>query len=114
MSGTVAGGRKAREKNLANDPDFYRKIGSLGGRKKGIKKGFALNPELARKAGAKGGKISRRTGVSTGQGEKKEYFYNGSSDDFFHTKPMKEYLHPTESEPEPKKRSFIQRVFGGR
>lgn len=31
MSGTVAGGRKARDKNLARDPQFYKKIGKIGG-----------------------------------------------------------------------------------
>lgn len=59
MAGTVAGGKKAALKNLANDPDFYRKIGRKGGAK-GTTGGFAANPELARIAGAKGGKISRR------------------------------------------------------
>ncbi|MDQ0825384.1 general stress protein YciG [Arthrobacter sp. B2I5] len=59
MSGTVEGGRKAAAKNLARDPDFYRKNGAKGGR---ISRtgGFAANPELARIAGAKGGRISRR------------------------------------------------------
>lgn len=60
MAGTKAGGIKARDKNLANDPDFYRKIGAKGGKATG-RKGFATNPELARIAGAKGGRISRRT-----------------------------------------------------
>ncbi|MGO4470370.1 general stress protein [Arthrobacter sp. M-10] len=59
MSGTVAGGKKAAAANLANDPDFYRKIGSKGG-KLGHTGGFAANPELARIAGAKGGRKSRR------------------------------------------------------
>lgn len=31
MAGTRIGGLKARAKNLANDPDFYRRIGSRGG-----------------------------------------------------------------------------------
>lgn len=31
MSGTPESGRKARDKNLANDPDFYKKIGKKGG-----------------------------------------------------------------------------------
>ena len=65
MAGTKAGGLKAAKKNLAKDPDFYRKIAlkaqkawEENGRKP---RGFAANPELARIAGAKGGKISRRT-----------------------------------------------------
>lgn len=61
MAGTTLGGYKARDKNTANDPDFYRKIGHLGGsapHKGG--KGFAANRELARIAGAVGGRISRR------------------------------------------------------
>lgn len=59
MSGTKEGGRKAAAKNLANDPDFYRKIGKLGGQN-GHTGGFAANPELARIAGRKGGQISKR------------------------------------------------------
>ena len=59
MAGTKKGGIKAAAKNLARDPLFYAKIGSIGG-KKGTTGGFAANPELARIAGAKGGKISRR------------------------------------------------------
>ena len=60
MAGTKLGGKKAAEKNLANDPNFYRRIGAIGG-KKGTTGGFFANRELARTAGAKGGKISRRT-----------------------------------------------------
>lgn len=59
MAGTKEGGRKARDRNLANDPDFYKKIGAIGGRN-GSRGGFAADPELARIAGAKGGRISRR------------------------------------------------------
>lgn len=59
MAGTKIGGQKARDKNLARDPDFYRKIGRKGGAN-GHTGGFAANPELARIAGAKGGRISRR------------------------------------------------------
>ena len=59
MAGTKAGGAKARDKNVASDPDFYKKIGAKGGRN-GHTGGFAANPELARIAGAKGGRISRR------------------------------------------------------
>ena len=62
MAGTKAGGLKARDTNIAGDPDFYKRIGSKGG-KNGHTGGFAANPELARIAGAKGGRISRRTGV---------------------------------------------------
>ena len=60
MAGTVAGGKKAAAKNLAKDPDFYRRIGKVGG-SNGNTGGFAANRELARIAGAKGGRISRRT-----------------------------------------------------
>lgn len=53
-------------------------IGSRGGQVKTSKpKGFAANPALARIAGAKGGRVSKRTGVSTGQGKEKEYVYKG-------------------------------------
>ena len=61
MSGTKAGGIKARNTNYErNGKDFFRRIGAIGGRVSGIKKGFALNPELAKKAGRKGGRISKR------------------------------------------------------
>ena len=59
MAGTKIGGQKAAAKNLSNDPDFYRRIGSIGG-KNGTTGGFAANPALARIAGAKGDRISRR------------------------------------------------------
>ncbi len=79
MSGTVSGGRKARETNLKkHGKDFYRIIGSRGGQAATNKpKGFAANRELARKAGSIGGRKSRRTGVSTGQGKEKEYVWKG-------------------------------------
>lgn len=61
MAGTKAGGLKAAAKNLAKDPNFYKRIGSDGGKAGvGQLKGFAANPELARIAGAKGGKVSKR------------------------------------------------------
>ena len=60
MAGTKAGGIKAAQKNLANDPLFYNKIGAIGG-KNGHTGGFAANRELARRAGAIGGRKSRRT-----------------------------------------------------
>ena len=59
MAGTLKGGKKAAVKNLAKDPDFYKKIGAIGGRN-GRTGGFAANPELARIAGSKGGKKSKR------------------------------------------------------
>lgn len=59
MSGSRIGGIKTRDKNLAKDPDYYKKIGSVGGSRTGIK-GFAANRELARTAGTIGGRISRR------------------------------------------------------
>lgn len=60
MAGNKAGGLKAAAKNLANDPNFYSKIGTIGG-KNGHTGGFAADRELARRAGAKGGRKSRRT-----------------------------------------------------
>lgn len=69
MSGTKAGGLKARERNLEKyGPDFYKRIGAKGGRN-GKTGGFASDvvgddgltgKERAKIAGAKGGKISRR------------------------------------------------------
>ena len=60
MAGSVTGGLKARDKNLAKDPDFYKKIGQIGGRK-GTTGGFYANRELARIAGAIGDRKSKRT-----------------------------------------------------
>jgi len=60
MSGTKAGGQKAKATNLARyGADYYAEIGRKGGQN-GHTGGFASNPELARIAGAKGGKISKR------------------------------------------------------
>lgn len=60
MSGTKAGGIKARNTNYKNHgEDFYKRIGTKGGRN-GHTGGFASNPELARTAGAKGGRNSKR------------------------------------------------------
>ena len=59
MSGTKAGGVKAKAKNLAKDPNFYSKIGKIGGAR-GTTGGFYANRELAREAGRKGGLVSRR------------------------------------------------------
>lgn len=54
MAGTKFGGVKARDKMLANDPDFYRKIGAIGGRAL-VPKGFASDRGRAMEAGRKGG-----------------------------------------------------------
>lgn len=59
MAGTKIGGQKAAAKNLANDPNFYSKIGAKGGAN-GRTGGFAANPELARIAGRKGGMAKGR------------------------------------------------------
>lgn len=81
MPGTIAGGRKARDTNYKlHGKDFYRIIGSKGGQN-GHTGGFYRNSEAARKAGAKGGRISRRTGVTTGQGKEKEYVWKGGPDE---------------------------------
>lgn len=69
MSGTKAGGIKARETNLKkHGKNFYRNIGRIGG-KSGTTGGFASSVvgkdgltgiERASVAGSKGGKISKR------------------------------------------------------
>ena len=60
MSGTIEGGRKARNTNYKrHGKNFYRDIGRIGG-KLGTTGGFASNPELAKVAGAKGGRASKR------------------------------------------------------
>ena len=60
MSGTIEGGRKARDTNYKlHGKEFYRRIGAIGGAN-GHTGGFASNRELARIAGAIGGRKSRR------------------------------------------------------
>ena len=71
MAGTAIGGKKSAAKNLAKDPDFYKKIGARGGAN-GNTGGFAYkkpcncslikdkNHLKARCAGKIGGLISRR------------------------------------------------------
>lgn len=68
MSGTHEGGLKARETNLAKDPDFYKRIGALGGAKS-RGGGFAstergpdglTGQERARLVGSVGGRKSKR------------------------------------------------------
>lgn len=71
MAGTKAGAIKARNANLASDPDFYKKIGSIGGSREVSTKGFGYRwpcncsvvPERHHRAqcvGKKGGQISKR------------------------------------------------------
>lgn len=55
MTNNRIGGLKTRDKNLARDPDFYRKIGARGG-KACVSKGFGADPVRAREAGRLGGK----------------------------------------------------------
>jgi general stress protein YciG len=55
---------KARDKNLANNPNFYKEIGSIGG-KVGVTGGFYNNHELASRAGRIGGSRSRRRKKTT-------------------------------------------------
>lgn len=69
MSGTIEGGRKARNTNIKRfGRDFYKRIGRKGGRNSHTG-GFASDKvgadgltgvERARIAGAKGGRASRR------------------------------------------------------
>lgn len=64
MAGNKEGGLKARETNLARNPNFYRDMGRVGGRAK-VPKGFALLPREVRvEAGRKGGRNGTRKGVS--------------------------------------------------
>jgi len=60
MAGTKTGGQLAAEQNLANDPDFYSKIGKKGGSAPHKSRPFQVNRELASRAGKRGGQISRR------------------------------------------------------
>ena len=79
MSGTKAGGLKAKKKNIElYGKGFYKIIGSKGGQN-GHTGGFAANPALAIVAGAKGGRKSKRGPEGT-QKEKKELIWQGGSD----------------------------------
>ncbi len=70
MSGTKAGGLKAKATNLKlHGQDFYQRIGKKGGQN-GHTGGFASNPALARVAGGKGGRISTRKGIKNGEGKR--------------------------------------------
>lgn len=63
MSGTLEGGKKAAAKNLAKDPDFYKKMGVLGGKASGTG-GFAWlakhDPERLAAIGRKGGEAPKK------------------------------------------------------
>lgn len=70
MSGTKAGGMKAKSTNLLlHGDDFYQRIGKKGGQN-GHTGGFASNPALAAIAGEKGGRISTRKGIKNGEGKR--------------------------------------------
>lgn len=63
MAGNRSGGLKAKQKNLAKDPEYYKKLGRKGGSwtsKPGKPKGFAANRDLASQAGRIGGVRSRK------------------------------------------------------
>ena len=73
MAGNREGGLKAAARNLANDPNFYAKIGAIGGRN-GNTGGFAVHKfcncdiiaephKVSQCAGYKGGLKSRRKKV---------------------------------------------------
>lgn len=75
MSGTRAGGQKARQTNMKrHGKDFYARIGSLGGRATGIKGFAAMSPEKRREAGRKGGRNSTRLGVPNGEGKRRRKY----------------------------------------
>ena len=77
MSGTLAGGRKARDTNYKlHGQDFYARIGKMGGQA-GHTGGFKGAPERARTAGAKGGLVSRR-GWKIIRKEGSKLFYEAS------------------------------------
>lgn len=59
MAGNRIGGLKAKAKNLANNPNFYRDIGRVGGTN-GTGHKFAHGKLDPREMGAKGGRVSKR------------------------------------------------------
>lgn len=59
MAGNKQGGLAAYKVNIANDPDFYRKIGAKGGKNRNPRKGFgSMDKAKISEAGAKGGSRS--------------------------------------------------------
>jgi uncharacterized protein len=58
MGTRVEGGLKAAQKNTANEPGFYKRIGAIGGRNGHI--GGFNDPEVAHRAGVLGGRKSHR------------------------------------------------------
>lgn len=62
MAGTKSGGLKARDKNLARDPDWYKKIGQAGGAKSRTS-GFGHGGADPHVAGRKGGIAGNRAGI---------------------------------------------------
>ena len=61
MSGTVAGGMKAREVFYEKyGRDYFKNIGKRGGEVCNPYKGFGSSPERAKEAGRIGGKLSKR------------------------------------------------------
>ena len=50
-------GGEATKKNLANDPDFYKRLGEKGGKKGGESTRDKYGPAFYEQIGAKGGKI---------------------------------------------------------
>lgn len=61
MAGTREGAAKAKEKNLANDPNFYQRIGKIGGSRSTPTGGFAsLSKEEHLKISAKGGRGKKK------------------------------------------------------
>lgn len=66
MGGTLIGGKKAAQTNLAKNPNHYTEIGRIGGSAKRTKpSGFAaMSRERVSELGRKGGSISKRRKVS--------------------------------------------------
>lgn len=59
MGGTKDGAKKRTAKLLAQDPDYFRRIGAKG-KKGGKLSPGSFTPQTAKIAGSKGGRISRR------------------------------------------------------
>lgn len=110
MAGTTTGGKKAAEKNKANDPSFYAKIGAKGG-KNGRTGGFYNNPELARRAGAIGGKKSRRKKQTIEKPEIK-WIPVPKLEDAFYQKQVPFYGDMNEPVVHKKKPNLLQKMFG--
>lgn len=61
MGGTKEGGARSRATKLANDPNYYSKLGRMGGSVKNPKKGFgSVSKQKLREYGRRNGALNKK------------------------------------------------------